>query len=120
MDIRARTILIALGVVTVIVVLATLLLPRKARLLLYTGLILLAAGAAGYVTVVRNLLPTDYVLETYASGLSLPVFALPEPGDSGRMFVLQKTGQIRIIENGKLLQESFLDLSDQVAEFLAY
>jgi glucose/arabinose dehydrogenase len=115
LDIRIRYILIALGAVAVVIVVATLLLPRKARLALYAGLILVAAGAVGYVTLGRNLLPSDYVLETYASGLSLPVFALPEPGDSGRMFVLEKYGQIRIVEDGKLIEESFLDLSDQVA-----
>ena len=94
MDIRSRYVLIALGAVAVIVVLATLLLPRKIRLALYLVLILVAAGAAGYVTLVRNSLPSDYVLESYASGMSLPTFALPEPGDSNRMFVLEKFGKV--------------------------
>ena len=75
MDVRTRYILIALGAVAVIVVVATLLLPRKLRLALYLVLILVTAGAAGYVTLARNSLPSDYVLEPYASGMSLPTFA---------------------------------------------
>ena len=101
MDVRTCYILVALGAVAFIVVGATLLLSRKVRLALYLVLILVAAGAAGYVTLIRNSLPSDYTLETYFSGLSLPTFALPEPGDSKRLFVLEKHGKVRIVENSE-------------------
>lgn len=115
MDIRTRYLLIALGIVGAIVVLATLLLPRKARIALYLALILGAGGVAGYIKFVRDFLPTEYALETTVSGLSLPVFALPDPLDSDRWFVLEKFGKIRITEGALVKDEPFLDLSEKVA-----
>lgn len=53
-------------------------------------------------------------LERLASGLSQPLFACSPPGDR-RIFVLEKTGCIRIIaEDGKLQPEPFLDLTAEV------
>ncbi|HEX5943340.1 MAG TPA: PQQ-dependent sugar dehydrogenase, partial [Anaerolineales bacterium] len=33
---------------------------------------------------------------------------------SGRLFVIEKVGRIRIIENGQMLETSFLDITDRV------
>ena len=47
-------------------------------------------------------------------GLLRPVNISHVGDGSGRLFVLEQAGQIRIIEKGELLAEPFLDLSDKV------
>ena len=54
-------------------------------------------------------------LETVASGLDFPVFLTAPPGDQTRLFVVEKTGRIRIVRNGSLLPVPFLDLSARVS-----
>lgn len=49
-------------------------------------------------------------------GFSHPVFVVSPPGDHGRLFVVERTGQIRIIKNGTLLATPFLDISDKVSD----
>jgi glucose/arabinose dehydrogenase len=53
-------------------------------------------------------------LSPFVSGLAAPV-GMEEPNDgSGRLFVLEQAGQIRIIQNGSLVVEPFLDLTSKV------
>ena len=55
--------------------------------------------------------PTIVELETVASGLTAPV-GLTHAGDgSGRLFIVEQTGQIRVVEDGTLLATPFLDIS---------
>jgi glucose/arabinose dehydrogenase len=57
---------------------------------------------------------TDGVaLEVVASGLSLAVDLTAPPGDD-RLFVVEKVGRIRIIENGVVLAQPFLDIRGPV------
>ncbi len=66
----------------------------------------LAGGAAGQVT--QGDLSLD--LEPVVSGLAAPT-SLTHAGDgTGRLFVTDQPGKIRIIENGVLLPTPFLDL----------
>jgi glucose/arabinose dehydrogenase len=53
-------------------------------------------------------------LEQIASGLAFPVGLTSPPGDQ-RLFVVEKGGAIRIIQNGAVLSEPFLDISGQVS-----
>jgi glucose/arabinose dehydrogenase len=53
-------------------------------------------------------------LEPIASGLAFPLGLTSPPGDA-RLFVVEKGGTVRIIENGTVLPEPFLDLSGQVS-----
>ena len=46
------------------------------------------------------------------SGLQRPVDL--QPDGSGRLFVIEKVGRIRIIENDQLLEAPFLDITDRV------
>jgi glucose/arabinose dehydrogenase len=49
-----------------------------------------------------------------ASGLQAPL-AIANAGDgSGRLFIAEQAGRIRIIQDGKLLDKPFLDISDRV------
>ncbi len=55
-------------------------------------------------------------LELVASGLTAPVYATNAGDGSGRLFVVDQAGLIRIIDNGILLQEPFLDLTDRIVQ----
>lgn len=50
-----------------------------------------------------------------AAGLSRPIGLTYVPGDSDRVFVVEQTGQIRIIKNDVIQTEPFLDLTTAVA-----
>lgn len=58
--------------------------------------------------------PPPVALEKVAGGLSRPTFVTHAGDGSGRLFVLEKQGRIRIIEGGKLLPEPFLDITNVV------
>ena len=55
-----------------------------------------------------------YAWEPLIDGLERPV-AIADPGDgSGRLFIVEQPGVIRIYQNGALLPEPFLDIQQQV------
>lgn len=56
--------------------------------------------------------PGAYRWQLVVTGLQRPVDL--QADGSGRLFVLEKVGRIRIIQNGSLLQASFLDITDRV------
>ena len=49
-----------------------------------------------------------------ASGLNDPVGVASPPDGSDRVFVIERQGAVRVIEDGELREEPFLDLSDDV------
>ena len=51
-----------------------------------------------------------------ASGLNQPLFAGAPPGDPGRLFIVEKTGLIKILDlaTGQVLATPFLDVSSQI------
>jgi glucose/arabinose dehydrogenase len=53
-------------------------------------------------------------LETVATGLEAPVLVTGSGDGSGRLFALEQGGRIRIVQDGALRPEPFLDLSDHV------
>ena len=61
-----------------------------------------------------DLAALNIALEPVAGGLRSPI-GLAHAGDgSGRLFVLEKAGVIRIIQDGQVLPQPFLDLTDRV------
>lgn len=56
--------------------------------------------------------PNAYTWQQITSGLIRPV-DLQDDG-SGRLFIIEKPGRIRILENGQLLSAPFLDIDDRV------
>jgi glucose/arabinose dehydrogenase len=54
-------------------------------------------------------------LQEIVAGLSSPLYLTAPPGDVARLFVVEKTGAIRIIKDGVLLTDPFLDLSSRIA-----
>ncbi len=55
-------------------------------------------------------------LQPVASGLIRPVAVEHSGGGSGRLFVIELDGRIRIIRDEKLLETPFLDLTDKVVQ----
>lgn len=53
-------------------------------------------------------------LERVADGLDFPLHVTAPAGDP-RLFVVEKTGRIRIVADGRVLEEPFLDLSAEVS-----
>ena len=47
-----------------------------------------------------------------ADGFDRPLFVTHAGDGSGRLFVVEQTGRIRILQDGKILEEPFLDVSD--------
>jgi glucose/arabinose dehydrogenase len=61
--------------------------------------------------------PRPIGLELVAEGFTAPVRVVAAPDDSGRLFVVDQTGQIWVIaSDGTLLQEPFLDIADRLVE----
>jgi glucose/arabinose dehydrogenase len=56
--------------------------------------------------------PNAYTWQMIVSGLQRPVDL--QPDGSGRLFVIEKSGRIRIIQNGQLIETPFLDITDRV------
>jgi len=56
--------------------------------------------------------PNGYAWQPLITGLQRPVDL--QADGSGRLFVIEKVGRIRIIENDQLLESPFLDISDHV------
>jgi glucose/arabinose dehydrogenase len=83
------------------------------------GLGLAAAGSCDGNGRATEPLPPDgngqgVTLRRVAEGLSFPVFVTAPAGDP-RLFVVEKTGRVRIVEEERVLPAPFLDLSDEVS-----
>ncbi len=59
--------------------------------------------------------PVRLALEDVSTTLNYPVFLTSPPGDVHRLFVLEKTGRIQILEDGVELASPFLDVSSLVS-----
>ncbi len=97
----------------------TLSFGRRAALLLALGLLAMATVAYGQsetgtpapaVPDAATVKVTEVV-----GGLNRPVYLTGAGDGSGRLFVVEQTGAIRVIQDGKLLPTPFLDLSDRIS-----
>jgi glucose/arabinose dehydrogenase len=73
-----------------------------------------ATAAAATAPAAAGLSNVKLKLEPVASGLSGPLWVTHADDDSGRLFVIEKPGTIRIIADGKLVEQPFLDIRDRV------
>ena len=53
-------------------------------------------------------------LSPVAQGLSNPLFVTHAGDGSGRLFIVEKTGTIRLVVQGRLLERPFLNISDRI------
>jgi glucose/arabinose dehydrogenase len=68
----------------------------------------------GVVAVPPLLEPARISFQETVNGLSDPVFITHAGDGSGRMFILERSGRIRIVKNGTLLSTPFLDIQSIV------
>jgi glucose/arabinose dehydrogenase len=63
------------------------------------------------------ILPGDIAihLRPIATGLAAPDYAISAPGDVSRLFVVEQSGLLRVIQNGTLLAAPALDIQARVA-----
>jgi len=60
--------------------------------------------------------PADVRLQEVATGLDFPVLVTTPPGDMDRLFVVEKSGKIRIIRNGSVVSTPFLDVGALISD----
>ncbi|HVM95832.1 MAG TPA: PQQ-dependent sugar dehydrogenase [Candidatus Acidoferrales bacterium] len=58
---------------------------------------------------------TSIVAERVATGLTNPLLVTAPPRDVSRLFIVQQTGQIKILKWGAMLPTPFLDVSSEVS-----
>ena len=62
-----------------------------------------------------DLAAVSVTVDAVASGFAQPLFVTPAGDRSGRLFVVEQGGRIRIVRNGNVLATPFLDISGRVA-----
>ena len=87
---------------------------------LLVGLAVLVIGAApspesAGATARAATAPPAVRLQKLPFTFAQPVYVTSPRGDSSRLFVVEKTGRIRVIKNGALLTTPFLDISSLVS-----
>lgn len=94
-------------------VLAAALLPSPAAAMTTPTRLADGLGASASVTPAAPT-GTTIALAKVAS-VPAPVLAVSPKGDAHRLFIVSKTGQIRIVKDGALLATPFLDITSQVS-----
>jgi glucose/arabinose dehydrogenase len=88
--------------------------PFRGLLTVVASAVLFAASAGSPPFAAASEPPADLTLTLFKSGFTRPV-AVRHAGDgTGRLFIVEQGGTIRIIENGQTLVPAFLDLSTVV------
>ncbi len=77
---------------------------------------MLAASCGGKQQAPRGVQPGSARIQArlIVNGLSQPVDLQSAPGDTNRLFILEKPGLIRVFQGGALLPRPFLDISSRV------
>ncbi len=60
-------------------------------------------------------LAVDVTLEEVATGLTAPL-AMAQPEGDDRIFIIEQPGMIKILQNGELLDEPFLDIRHKIVD----
>jgi glucose/arabinose dehydrogenase len=60
-------------------------------------------------------LPKGLTLQPFVNDLALPVFMTPTPGDSEKLFIVEKVGRVRLVQSGALVEQSVLDIEPLVS-----
>jgi glucose/arabinose dehydrogenase len=80
----------------------------------------LATTSAPVRVVIARYLPATtngivkIILLPVATNLSAPLYGINPPGDASRLFVLEQNGLVRVIQNGTLLPDAALNITNRV------
>jgi glucose/arabinose dehydrogenase len=77
--------------------------------------LLLAALGSGSTTAAVNPSRIDLEITTVVGGLSSPIGVTNARDGSGRLFVVEQTGAVRIVKGGNLAPVAFIDISRSVS-----
>jgi glucose/arabinose dehydrogenase len=100
-----------------VVVKQAFLIQRALLLLVLVILVVVPLACTNAAAQSPQLAPRPIGLELVAQGFTAPVRVVAAPDESGRLFVVDQTGQIWVIaRDGTLLQEPFLDIQDRLVE----
>jgi glucose/arabinose dehydrogenase len=90
----------------------------RLTLALASSTLLLAGCASGETDGTPPSTPAEagatLALEEVVSGLDAPLFAAAAPGEPNRLYVVEREGRIRVVEDGRLLDDPFLDIVELV------
>lgn len=87
-----------------------------AVLVLTLSLLSVVASANSIPSVEPSSLDSIIPLQLVASGLQRPTFLVASPGDRHRLFIVERAGRIRIVQDGMLLTMPFLDIAALVKD----
>ena len=87
---------------------------RSLTHLLIALLVLVSSLVAAPVSAQDDVAGFDIGLEPVAMGLQQPLAVVDAGDDSGRLFVVEKEGTIRIVVEGEVVAAPFLDITDRV------
>ncbi len=74
-----------------------------------------ALAALAFLTACSAAPPAPLVLELVADGLRRPVGLVAAGDGSGRLFIVEQHGRIRVLEGGTVRAEPFLDVAERVS-----
>jgi glucose/arabinose dehydrogenase len=83
------------------------------RILVYLSFSILLSHAIAGAQAIGD--PPDIAIDRYGEGFSSPVHITHAADGSGRLFVVEQSGRIRIIKGSGTLPVPFLDISDRVS-----
>lgn len=70
-----------------------------------------------YLAIYTGLAEPDILIDlepAVTAGLEMPVYLTHAGDGSGRLFIVELPGRIRVVDNGELLEQPFLDIQDSV------
>jgi glucose/arabinose dehydrogenase len=59
--------------------------------------------------------PARRALETVVTGLDKPLYVTSAPGEPNRLYVVEQTGRVRVVEGDRVRVTPFLDLRDRIS-----
>jgi len=58
----------------------------------------------------------NLTLQLVASGLTRPLYVTQAPGDDARLFIMEKSGNVRVVLNGELQQTPFISVGNMLTD----
>jgi glucose/arabinose dehydrogenase len=83
---------------------------------LFAGLLVLCSAAEAPAVQAAPLSGIVLSLTKRWNGFSQPLYLTAARGDSGRVFVVEKGGRIKVIRDGRVLRRPYLDISGKISK----
>src|SRR2546421_10703175 len=90
----------------------------RSQLVLASGLVVLGLNTLSEAGPYLPSIPKGNIaitLDPLATGMGAPLYGISPPGDTSRMFVLEQSGKVEILQGNTLLPTPALDISSRLA-----